>query len=64
MKSVNFEFLQPENNVLANLGGFVEALLQIYLGCVLTRLRSFDEELTKAIYNGILQDLHELERIL
>lgn len=64
MKSMNFEFLQPENNVLANLGGFAEALLQIYLGSVLTRLRSFDEELTKAIYNGILQDLYELERIL
>jgi len=50
MKSVNFEFLRPENNVLANLGGLAEAVLHIDPGSALTRLRSFAEELTKAIY--------------
>ncbi|KDE40742.1 Type I restriction-modification system, restriction subunit R [Nitrincola lacisaponensis] len=50
MKSVNFEFLRPENDVLANLGGLAEAVLHIDPGSALTRLRSFAEELTKAIY--------------
>ncbi|MCX2782239.1 DEAD/DEAH box helicase family protein [Microbulbifer thermotolerans] len=50
MKSVNFEFLRPENDLLANLGGLAEAVLHIDPGSTLTRLRSFAEELTKAIY--------------
>ena len=50
MKSVNFEFLRPENDLLANLGSLAEAVLHIDPGSVLTRLRSFAEELTKAIY--------------
>lgn len=50
MKSVNFEFLRPENNLLADLAGLAEAVLHIDPGSTLTRLRSFAEELTKAIY--------------
>lgn len=50
MKSVNFEFLRPENDLLATLGGLAEAVLHIDPGSALTRLRSFAEELTKAIY--------------
>lgn len=50
MQSVNFEFLRPENELLANLGGLAEAVLHIDPGSALTRLRSFAEELTKAIY--------------
>ena len=50
MKSVNFEFLRPENELLANLGGLAEAVLHIDPGSALTRLRSFAEELTKAVY--------------
>lgn len=50
MKSVNFEFLRPENELLANLGGLAEAVLHIDPGSTLTRLRSFAEELTKVIY--------------
>ncbi|PAA96783.1 restriction endonuclease subunit R [Serratia fonticola] len=50
MKSVNFEFLRPENDLLANLGSLAEAVLHIDPGSALTRLRSFAEELTKAIY--------------
>lgn len=50
MKSVNFEFLRPANDVLASLGGLAEAVLHIDPGSALTRLRSFAEELTKAIY--------------
>lgn len=51
MESVNFEFLRPDNDPLANLGGLAEAVLHIDPGSTLTRLRSFAEELTKAIYN-------------
>jgi len=50
MKSTNFEFLRPENEVLANLGGLAEAVLHIDPGSALTRLRGFAEEVTKAIY--------------
>lgn len=50
MKSVNFEFLRPGNEVLANLAGLAEAVLHIDPGSALTRLRSFAEELTKAVY--------------
>lgn len=50
MTSVNFEFLRPENELLANLGGLAEAVLHIDPGSALTRLRSFAEEVTKAIY--------------
>lgn len=50
MKSENFEFLRPENELLANLGGLAEAVLHIDPGSALTRLRSFAEELTKGIY--------------
>lgn len=50
MQSTNFEFLRPENETLANLGGLAEAVLYIDAGSALTRLRSFAEELTKAIY--------------
>lgn len=50
MKSVNFEFLRPGNELLANLAGLAEAVLHIDPGSALTRLRSFAEELTKTIY--------------
>ncbi|WP_145156058.1 DEAD/DEAH box helicase family protein [Pseudomonas oryzihabitans] len=50
MKSVNFEFLRTGNDLLANLAGLAEAVLHIDPGSALTRLRSFAEELTKAIY--------------
>lgn len=50
MKSINFEFLRPQHEVLANLGGLAEAVLHIDPGSALTRLRSFAEELTKTIY--------------
>jgi type I restriction enzyme R subunit len=50
MKSLNFEFLRQENDVLANLGGLAEAVLFVDPGSALTRLRGFAEELTKAIY--------------
>ncbi|MDI3390978.1 DEAD/DEAH box helicase family protein [Pseudomonas sp. V98_8] len=50
MKSVNFEFLRPGNQLLANLAGLAEAVLHIDPGSALTRLRSFAEELTKTIY--------------
>jgi len=50
MKSVNFEFLRPENELLANLAALAEAVLHIDPGSALTRLRSFGEELTKEIY--------------
>ena len=50
MKSQNFEFLRPENDTLANLGGLAEAVLFIDPGSALTRLRAFAEELTKALY--------------
>src|SRR5690606_10178769 len=49
MTSVNFEFLRPGNEVLANLAGLAEAVLHIDPGSTLTRLRSFAEELTKTI---------------
>jgi type I restriction enzyme R subunit len=47
---MNFEFLKPENETLANLAGLAEAVLHIDPGSALTRMRSFAEELTKAIY--------------
>lgn len=50
MSSVNFEFLRPENELLANLGGLAEAVMFIDPGSALTRLRSFAEELTKSVY--------------
>lgn len=50
MKSVNFEFLRPEHELLANLGGLAEAVLHVDPGSALTRLRSFAEECTKSIY--------------
>ncbi|WPC04715.1 DEAD/DEAH box helicase family protein [Pseudomonas benzenivorans] len=50
MKSFNFEFLRIGNELLANLAGLAEAVLHIDPGSALTRLRSFAEELTKAIY--------------
>jgi type I restriction enzyme R subunit len=50
MKSVNFEFLRPGNELLANLAGLAEAVVHIDPGSALIRLRSFAEELTKAIY--------------
>ena len=50
MKSVNFEFLRPGNELLANLAGLAEAVIHIDPGSALTRLRSFAEELTKGIY--------------
>lgn len=51
MKSINFEFLRPENEPLADLGGLAEAVLYIDPGSALIRLRSFAEELTKSIYS-------------
>jgi type I restriction enzyme R subunit len=50
MKSMNFEFLRPDNELLANLAGLAEAVMYIDPGSALTRLRSFAEELTKTIY--------------
>lgn len=50
MKSMNFEFLRPKGELLANLAGLAEAVLHIDPGSTLTRLRSFAEELTKVIY--------------
>lgn len=50
MKSMNFEFLRPENESLANLGGLAEAVLHIDPGSTLSRLRSYAEELTKSVY--------------
>ena len=50
MKSVNFEFIRPHNEVLATLGGYAEAITHIDAGSALTRLRSFAEEFTKVIY--------------
>jgi len=50
MQPANFDFLKPENETLANLGRLAEAVLYIDAGSALTRLRSFAEELTKAIY--------------
>lgn len=50
MNSVNFEFLRPQYDVLANLGGLAEAVLHVDPGSALTRLRSFAEEMTKTIY--------------
>lgn len=50
MQSTNFEFLRPDNEVLANLAGLAEAVLHIDPGSALTRLRAFAEELTKSIY--------------
>ncbi|SDZ86036.1 DEAD/DEAH box helicase family protein [Microbulbifer marinus] len=50
MKSQNFEFLRPENEALANLGGLAEAVLHVDPGSALTRLRGFAEEVTKSIY--------------
>lgn len=50
MKSVNFEFLRLGNEVLANLAGLAEAVMFVDPGSALTRLRSFAEEMTKAIY--------------
>lgn len=51
MKSVNFEFIREQNEVLANLGGYAEAVLHLDPGSALTRLRSFAEEFTKFIYH-------------
>lgn len=50
MKSINFEFLRPENETLANLAGLAEAVLFVDPGSALTRLRAFAEEITKSIY--------------
>lgn len=50
MQSMNFEFLRPENEILANLGGYAEAVLFVDPGSALTRIRSFAEEVTKSIY--------------
>ena len=50
MTSQNFEFLRPQFEELANLGGLAETLLFIDPGSALIRLRSFGEELTKTIY--------------
>jgi len=50
MQSINFEFLRSHNDLLANLGSLAEAVLHVDPGSALTRLRSFSEELTKAIY--------------
>ena len=50
MKSISFESLRSGNELLANLARLAEAVLHIDPGSALTRLRSFAEELTKAIY--------------
>jgi len=50
MQTSNFEFLRPENEVLANLGSLAESVLYIDPGSALTRLRAFAEEATKSIY--------------
>ena len=50
MQTSNFDFLRPENEVLANLGHLAESVLFIDPGSTLTRLRAFAEEATKSIY--------------
>jgi type I restriction enzyme R subunit len=50
MQSTNFEFLRTENENLANLGGLAEAVMFVDPGSAIIRLRSFAEEVTKAIY--------------
>ncbi|WP_170139031.1 DEAD/DEAH box helicase family protein [Marinomonas piezotolerans] len=50
MKSQNFEFLRPQYDDLASLGGLAETLLYVDPGSALIRLRAFGEELTKTIY--------------
>ncbi|WP_254919831.1 hypothetical protein [Pseudomonas aeruginosa] len=50
MKSISFESLRSGNELLANLARLAEAVLHIDPGSALTRLRSFAEERTKAIY--------------
>ena len=50
MQSINFEFIRPHNEAMANLGGYAEKLLYIDPGSSLTRLRSFAETLTKTIH--------------
>lgn len=51
MKSINFEFLRPHSETLADLGALAEAVLFIDPGSALTRLRGFAEEVTKTIYH-------------
>ena len=41
MKSVNFEFLRPANEALAEVAGLAEAVLHVDPGSALTRLRGF-----------------------
>lgn len=69
MQSANFDSLKPDNELLASLAGLAEAVLHIDPGSTLTRLRSYAEELTKAIYENELrqeealrQAITELER--
>lgn len=50
MESMNFEFLREHNPLLADMGGYAEAIIHIDPGSALTRLRSFAEILTKSIY--------------
>ncbi len=50
MKSINFNFLKTENEILANLASLAEAVIFIDAGSALTRLRGFAEEVTKSIY--------------
>ena len=51
-QSSNFEFLRTHHTALADLGGLAEAVLFIDPGSALIRLRSFAEEVTKAIYQA------------
>src|SRR5690625_5729000 len=50
MEFIDLRIFGTEDCLLANLGGLAEAVLHIDPGSALTRLRSFAEELTKAIY--------------
>ena len=52
--SINFEFLRPHHSALADLGGLAEAVMFLDPGSALIRLRSFAEEVTKAIYKAEL----------
>lgn len=55
MQSTNFEFIRPHYPVLADLGGYAEAILYIDPGSAQTRLRSLAESITRTI--------HKMERL-
>ena len=50
MQSINFEFIRDHQPVIADLGGYAEAILHIDPGAALPRLRSIAEVITRIIY--------------